>query len=172
MGDAISGAGEGKGLTPKKKRKASFDPSSYNKVVAAATLVDIQLIRSSFEVKAEYYRTLKDKRRDPDQNYFDFLFDGDEMASGYRPEDGLLYSQVDWNAFVRAGRKHLWKVKACYLIVYRGLNDFEEKYTMAFLKRTARFSSFPISVRLFQITIRLPRRIFQFCPSSKRGASY
>jgi hypothetical protein len=119
-------------------RPTSVDAKKYNAVVAAANLSAVILMRSNFEMDAEYLPANISREKRPkfttDWNFVSVDFDADE---------GIATGIFQFDLRVKFGRKNLLKISSSYLVAYDDLFNHDEEIVSVFLKRVGRFAAYP-----------------------------
>ena len=122
-----------------KDAKAAF-AEAYNKVVEGATLRDIKLVATKFDVLPSFFSDSEQVKLHLNNSVEDVQFDADgELVIGV-----LVYE-------VRAmlGRKRVLHCKGHFLVVYDVPKEVEEEPAKAFCARVGFFAAYPYFRALF-----------------------
>lgn len=111
------------------------DDDLLRAVVSSATLQEVRLVSSSFDIKPEYFA-------DEDQN-LSLSFDGQMASVQYKQGVGIAAGSFLWSAYVKKGNKQLCKVKSQYMVVYTVNENSDDGAVHKFIKSIGRFAIFP-----------------------------
>lgn len=108
---------------------------NYNLVVDSAELVSVQLVRSNFEVKPEFFRSA-DARKN-------LGYDAQVESVDFSPESGVAMAFLTFSVDSKKGKKKLLSSTAKYLVVYDELTECDPDAVEAFIRRVATFAAYP-----------------------------
>lgn len=117
------------------------DPEQYNRLVAHATLRDIRLIGSKFDVQPDAIETIQQKWR------FRVSHELDDWSCDN--DRGALSGSYVYTASCVLGRRKLLTVVGRYLSTYRLSDVCDEEAGRQFLERIGRFSAYPYFRSMF-----------------------
>jgi hypothetical protein len=113
----------------------------YNRVVAQAELVSIDLAHCEFNVSDDYFavrHACQDGGEAPAFSYHNSI--GEEHLD---EEAGLASGKFDWFLSVSAQDAPLLKINAAFVVSYRNLQECRPEAVALFLRKVGRFASFP-----------------------------
>jgi len=119
---------------PAKRIKAP-EVEAYDKVVETASLRELKLVSSSFDVKPEAHS----------ENFPTWRPTYDcTLSSNYFVEElGLIFGSVKAEVRCKHGRASILTLKSQYVILYKVDGKPEEAAALKFMQRVARFSVYP-----------------------------
>ena len=120
---------------PQKKPAPRPSPQDYNSVVDAAELLDVKLIKSSFDLQPHFFAA-------EDQD-LDFRYTCDLERSSYDAESKVLLGQIALEAGSKVGRKWVLRVRSTYVVAYSISGEPPEDAATGYLERVARFTAYP-----------------------------
>jgi hypothetical protein len=120
-----------------------FDRDIYADVATHAKLREIRLIGSEFGIKPQ---VLTISSADLDQKR---SFEGGCKRYEFNAENGTALAFYSWTAELKVGRSRVLKLTAEYIMMYSDLDQKPEEYVELYVKRLARFSSYPYFRALF-----------------------
>jgi hypothetical protein len=124
------------------RRPAGFTIKKYNAVVQGAKLLDIRMTSSRFEAKSDYF-LLREREKNENKSLMTLGMEDELSKCTYVRDEGLMFGELSWHAYSKAGKKRILYVKSDYLVVYSSGTDLEERYVEAFLRNVGKFATFP-----------------------------
>lgn len=109
------------------------DREEYNRIVDAASLLDVALIGSKFDVQPGYFSDGSDRRK----------LTTDFEILGSDCHDGIVIVVAKFCAKARKGRKIVLKTEATYNVVFSVPGDADCDAGVAFGSHMARFTAYP-----------------------------
>lgn len=110
------------------------DVAEYNKVVAGAQLVTIQLMKSAFDVDSDYFSPDRKPTLHFDRGLEGCVFD---------VEDRTVAGWFKFEVQAKVGRKAVLKGSAVYMVVYSLNFDADEVAAKTYCERIGTFAAFP-----------------------------
>lgn len=107
----------------------------YNHVVDSAELVSVQLIKSHFEVKPEFF-SFADARKN-------LGYDAEFESVDYSEDRGVAMAFLRFSVDSKKGKRKLLACSASYLILYDNLTGCDRGAVEAFVRRVATFACYP-----------------------------
>lgn len=117
-------------ITPPPK----WDVESYNDVVEKAELMGVHAHDIAFQVKPAYFAN-----RDSNK----FGYDINCLDVHYEDESGLASADIEAELSIRSGKKDALVLTAKYRVSYSNLEECNEAAVEAFLRRVAKFTTWP-----------------------------
>lgn len=118
--------------------RAAFASEAYNKVARSAQLQLIMLESSRFFVLPEFVVDRGSEERVSNLSYSSSI---DKIV--FDSERGVASCEWSWSVSARTGRRKTLSVEAVYLVIYDGLTDCDSDAAGRFLRRVARFATYP-----------------------------
>lgn len=118
------------------QRPERLPTNEYNKIVEAAELEEIKLVKSSFFIVPEYFSEEIQERRV-------FSIDRKVNEPSYLASSGQLIAGFDYAVEVKLDEKYLLKCEASYIVVFLVEGDFDEDALKYYARRTGRSASYP-----------------------------
>lgn len=112
-----------------------FNNDVYASVTVSAILRDIKLVNCEYFIKPEVFDAIEDLEN--------MGFSGDAAGFSHNPDSGDMLGTYRWVAEIKLGRKKVLKLVSEYLIVYTGLEGFDEFHVKCFFEKVGRFASYP-----------------------------
>jgi hypothetical protein len=122
-----------------KDAKAAF-ADAYNKVVEGATLRDIKLVATKFDVLPSFFSESEKVKLHLNNSVEDVQFDA---------EDEFVIGVFVYEVRAVVGRKRVLHCKGHFLVVYDVPKDVEEEPAKAFCARVGFFAAYPYFRALF-----------------------
>lgn len=119
---------------PQEGAELPFSPAEYNAVARNAKILSITLMKSTFEMKDEYFIDPKSHK---------FVFGSKCKQTKYIAKRGIGLGHFICSVSVRHGRKKVLKVRLVYLIIYENLRDKNREAVLAFVKLIGKFATYP-----------------------------
>jgi preprotein translocase subunit SecB len=108
----------------------------YNKIVEAAELQEIKLVKSSFVINPDYFS-------EDIQNKRIFSIDRKVSEPSYDAASEQLVAGFDYAVGVKVDEKHLLTCEASYIVVFSVEGEFDEEALKYYARRTGRSASYP-----------------------------
>ena len=118
------------------QRPEHLPTREYNKIVEAAELEEIKLVKSSFVIAPDYFsEEIQNKRM--------FSIDKKVSEPSYVAASGQLIAGFDYAVEVKVDDKLLLNCEASYIVVFSVEGDFDEEALKYYARRTGRSASYP-----------------------------
>lgn len=128
-------------MTEPKKTDVKIDPENYNRVVSHATISDIRLISSKFDMRPEAVEMA--------DRIWTFALSDQLEDWSCNNEKGELTGVYSYSASCLEGRKKLLAVTGRYLSSYALSDLCNEEAGRQFLVRVGRFAAYPYFRSIF-----------------------
>ena len=136
-----TGASSPQKLVPTEDRageKSAFASEAYNQVARAAKLQAIMLTSSKFLLRPEFLASGGAKGGQTNLSY------GSTVHNiSFNKEEGAASCDWKWSVTGTNKRKRTLSVEAVYIVIYDNLGGCEPEAVERFLRRVARFASYP-----------------------------
>jgi hypothetical protein len=120
--------------TPTKPRK-KLSADAYNAVVDTAELLDVKMIKSSFDVQPAFFGEPEDS--------LELRFDCDLAHSTFDSESKRLIAIFQCEAGAKKSRSWLLRAKFSYLVAYAVSGEPTPESAQAYMARVGRFTCYP-----------------------------
>lgn len=111
-----------------------FTPADYNTVTANAKLIAVTLLKSTVEIKPEFFDPSTKKK---------LGYDTDVMTSRYDSDEGSISAFFRFAVDGKVGRKTQLKIYAEYLVVYASEPGLNQDAAEAFCEHVGLYASYP-----------------------------
>lgn len=117
-----------------KEPAPTVDPQDYNRVVDAAELVDVKLVKSSFDLQPAFFAASDEVA---------FRYGCDLERSTYDQESNFLVGEIAVEAGCKLGRRWVLKVRSTYVVAFSVAGKPPVEAAKTYLERVGRFTAYP-----------------------------
>lgn len=118
-----------------KEQQKPVPADEYNEVVNAAHLLDVKMIMSEFNIRANYFTYESEDLR--------FAYGCEAGVQHYSADDGRLVGTFHVEAAAKKSRTFLLKARATYVVAFVIEGKPTEVSALAYLKRIGAFACWP-----------------------------
>ncbi len=123
-----------------------FEHEIYSNVALKARLLDIRLVKSTYDVRIELFDAADDSF-----SHFRNEFTSDCSDIVIEQGSGRVGGLYTWTAEIKSGRTKALKLFGRYFTIYGNLDGCNEEYMGLYFRKIARFATYPYFRALFSM---------------------